>query len=144
MAIFVAVNFLAMRIFARVNNVITWWKVAIPVLTIIVLLTHWHSGNFTAGGEGFLPGGIKALFAALPAAGIVFAYSGFEQCDQLAGEIKNPGRNLPRAIIISILIGTAIYCLLQVVFIVAMPPASWRHGDLVGHPPNEREPSSTG
>ena len=51
MAIFVAVNFLAMRIFARVNNVITWWKVAIPVLTIIVLLTHWHSGNFTAGGR---------------------------------------------------------------------------------------------
>ena len=69
------------------------------MLTIIVLLTHWHSGNFTAGGAGFLPGGIQALFAALPAAGIVFAYSGFEQCDQLAGEIKNPGRNLPRAII---------------------------------------------
>jgi amino acid transporter len=60
MAIFVAVNFLAMRIFARVNNVITWWKVAVPVLAIIVLLTHWHTGNFTAGGTGFMPGGIKA------------------------------------------------------------------------------------
>ena len=128
MAIFVAVNFLAMRIFARVNNVITWWKVAIPVLTIIVLATHWHTGNFTAGGAGFLPGGIHALFAALPAAGIVFAYSGFEQCDQLAGEIKNPGRNLPRAIIYSVLIGTAIYCLLQVVFIAAMPPGELTHG----------------
>ena len=121
MAIFVAVNFLAMRIFARVNNVITWWKVAVPVLAIIVLLTHWHGGNFTAGGS-FMPGGIKALFGALPAAGIIFAYSGFEQCDQLAGEIKNPGRNLPRAIILSILIGTAIYVMLQVAFIVAMPP----------------------
>ena len=123
MAVFVAVNFLAMRIFARVNNVITWWKVAVPVLAIIVLLTHWHTGNFTAGGTGFMPGGIKALFGALPAAGIIFAYSGFEQCDQLAGEIKNPGRNLPRAIVISVLIGTAIYCLLQVAFIVALPPA---------------------
>ncbi len=100
MAIFVAVNFLAMRIFARVNNVITWWKVAVPVLAIIVLLTQWHSGNFTAGGVGFMPGGIRALFGALPAAGIIFAYSGFEQCYQLAGEIKNPGRNLPLAIII--------------------------------------------
>jgi len=133
MAIFVAVNFLAMRIFARVNNVITWWKVAIPVLAIIVLLTHWHSGNFTAGGTGFMPGGIKALFGALPAAGIIFAYSGFEQCDQLAGEIKNPGRNLPRAIIISVLIGTAIYTLLQVAFIVALPPALvGSHGGLIG------------
>ena len=133
MAVFVAVNFLAMRIFARVNNVITWWKVAVPVLAIIVLLTHWHTGNFTAGGQGFMPGGIKALFGALPAAGIIFAYSGFEQCDQLAGEIKNPGRNLPRAIVISVLIGTAIYCLLQVAFIVALPPALVSsHGGLIG------------
>ena len=133
MAIFVAVNFLAMRIFARVNNVITWWKVAVPVLAIIVLLTHWHTGNFTSGGAGFMPGGLKALFGALPAAGIIFAYSGFEQCDQLAGEIKNPGRNLPRAIVISVLIGTAIYCLLQVAFIVALPPALvGSHGGLIG------------
>src|SRR6478609_1860476 len=128
MAIFVAVNFLAMRIFARVNNVITWWKVAVPVLTIIVLLTHWHTGNFTAGGAGFMPGGIKALFGALPAAGIIFAYSGFEQCDQLAGEIKNPGRNLPLAIIISVLIGTLVYTLLQVVMIGAMPTDLLTHG----------------
>jgi len=133
MAIFVAVNFLAMRIFARVNNVITWWKVAVPVLAIIVLLTQWHSGNFAAAGTGFMPGGIKALFGALPAAGIIFAYSGFEQADQLAGEIKNPGRNLPLAIIISVLIGTAIYCLLQVAFIVALPPALVNaHGGLIG------------
>src|SRR5437763_990074 len=61
MAIFVAVNFLAMRIFARVNNVITWWKVAVPVLAIIVLLTQWHSGNFTAGGTGFMLGGVAGL-----------------------------------------------------------------------------------
>src|SRR5271165_214383 len=126
MAIFVAINFLAMRVFARVNNTITWWKVAIPVLTIIVLLFHMHSGNFNAG--GFLPGGIHNLFYALPTAGIIFAYSGFEQCDQLAGEIKNPGRNLPLAIVISVLIGTVIYTLLQVVFIGALPPAEVTHG----------------
>jgi amino acid transporter len=123
MAVFVAVNFLAMRIFSRVNSAITWWKVAIPVLTIIVLLFHFHAGNFSAGNEGFMPGGIHGLFAALPLAGIIFAYSGFEQADQLAGEIKNPGRNLPLAIIIAVLVGTVIYTLLQVVMIGAMPPA---------------------
>jgi amino acid transporter len=128
MAVFTAVNFLAMRIFARVNNVITWWKVAIPVLAIIVLLFKFHGSNFTAGGVGFMPGGIKGLTAALPAAGIIFAYSGFEQADQLAGEIKDPGRNLPRAIIIAVLIGTLIYCLLQVAFIGAMPASQLTHG----------------
>ena len=128
MAVFVAVNFLAMRIFARVNNVITWWKVAVPVLAIIVLAFKFHPGNFTAGGAGFFPGGIRGLTAALPLSGIIFAYSGFEQCDQLAGEIKNPGRNLPRAIIISVLLGTVIYTLLQVVFIGALPQNEVTHG----------------
>jgi amino acid transporter len=121
MAIFTALNFLAVRLFARVNNVITWWKVAIPVLTIIILFTQFHSGNFSPHG-GFMPDGIKAVFAAIPAAGIVFAYLGFEQADQLAGEVKNPQRNLPRAIIIACLLGTLIYILLQVVFIGAMAP----------------------
>ena len=128
MAIFTAVNFLAMRIFAKVNSAITWWKVAVPVLAIIVLLFHFHPGNFTAGGAGFMPGGVHGLFAALPLAGIIFAYSGFEQADQLAGEIKNPGRNLPRAIIIAVLIGTVIYTLLQVAFIGALNPAQIPHG----------------
>jgi amino acid transporter len=128
MAVFVAVNFLAMRIFARVNNVITWWKVAVPVLAIIVLAFKFHPANFTAGGQGFFPGGIRGLTAALPLSGIIFAYSGFEQCDQLAGEIKNPGRNLPRAIIISVLLGTVIYTLLQIVFIGALPPDQVTHG----------------
>lgn len=126
MAVFVAVNFLAMRLFARVNNVITWWKVAIPILTIIVLATKFHGGNFTAG--GFMPGGIHGLFYALPSAGIIFAYSGFEQCDQLAGEIKNPGRNLPLAIVISVLIGTLIYTLLEVVMVGAMPASLLTNG----------------
>jgi amino acid transporter len=121
MAIFTAINFLAVKTFAKVNNAITWWKVAIPVLTIFILLSQWHSGNFSPPG-GFMPNGIKAVFAAIPSAGIVFAYLGFEQADQLAGEVKNPQRNLPRAIIIACLLGTLIYILLQVVFIGAMPP----------------------
>jgi amino acid transporter len=131
MAIFTAVNFLGMRQFARVNNALTWWKVAIPILTIIVLLFYMHPSNFTAGlggTHGFFTGGIKPIFAAVTTGGIIFAYSGFEQSDQLAGEIKNPGRNLPRSIIIAVLIGTAIYTLLQVVMIGAMDPSLLTHG----------------
>ena len=128
MAVFTAINFLAMRIFARVNNVVTWWKVAVPVLAIIVLLFKFKPGNFTAAGIGLFPGGIRGLTAALPLSGIIFAYSGFEQADQLAGEIKNPGRNLPRAIIVSILIGTVIYVLLQIAFIGALPQSAIGNG----------------
>ena len=122
MAVFTAINFLAVRLFARVNNVITWWKVAIPILTIIILLTQFHAGNFSPGGGGFNPFGMKAVMAAVPGAGIVFAHLGFEQADQLAGEVKNPGRNLPIAIIVACVLGTVIYILCQIVFIGATPP----------------------
>jgi amino acid transporter len=125
--IFTALNFLAMRTFSKVNSGITWWKVAIPVLTIIVLLFKFHPSNFSAGG-GFMPYGVKALFAAIPSAGIIFAYLGFEQADQLAAEIKDPQRNLPRAIMLAVFIGIVIYVMLQVVFIGAMPVSQLTHG----------------
>ena len=120
MALFTAINFLAIGLFSKVNAGITWWKVAVPVLAIIVLLFKFHASNFGAGG-GFMPFGIKALFGAIPSAGIVFAYLGFEQADQLAGEIKDPQKNLPRAILMATGIGILIYVLLQVAFIGAIP-----------------------
>jgi amino acid transporter len=127
MAIFTAINFLAMRLFNKVNSAITWWKIAIPVACIIVLFAHFHAANFNSHG-GFLPFGTKAMFAAIPGAGMIFAYLGFEQADQLAGEVKNPQRNLPRAIITAILLCTVIYVLLQVVFIGALQPSALSHG----------------
>jgi amino acid transporter len=120
MAVFTGINFLAMRMFSKVNAGITWWKVAVPVFAIIVLLFKFNPKNLGAGG-GFMPFGIKSLFGAIPSAGIVFAYLGFEQADQLAGEIKNPQRNLPRAIIGAVLIGVTIYVMLQFAFIGAIP-----------------------
>jgi amino acid transporter len=128
MIVFTAVNFLAIKWFARVNNVITWLKIAVPVLTIIVFFFYFKSGNFTAGhagsvdgSGGFMPFGIKAVFGAIPGAGIVFSYLGFEQADQLAGEVKDPQKNLWRAILISVGIGCVVYIGAQIVFIGAVP-----------------------
>ena len=137
MAIFTAVNFLPMRIYGPLYSVVTWWKVAIPVLTIILLFTKFHSANLSAGG-GFFPTGVswKDLFGALPGAGIVFAFLGFEQADQLAGEVKNPQRNLPIAIVGSIIIGAIIYILLQVVFLGATPTSLLGPKGFAGIPAN--------
>ena len=131
LAIMTGVNFFGIRLFNKVNAGITWWKVAIPVLAIIVLFFKFHPSNFSVQG-GLNPGssfgapgpagvGWHAFFYAIPGASIIFAYLGFEQADQLAGEVKDPQKNLPRAIIGAILIGTVIYVLLQVVFIGATP-----------------------
>jgi amino acid transporter len=125
MALFTALNFLPMRIYGPLYSIVTWWKVIIPVLTIIILFTKFHGANLSAGG-GFIPHGVgwKDIFGALPGASIVFAYLGFEQADQLAGEIKKPQRNLPIAIVGAILLGAAIYILLQIVFLGATPASA--------------------
>src|SRR3954447_26309854 len=121
MAVFVAINFLGVRMLAHANSAMTWWKVAIPLLTILVLsLTHFHTDNFTAA-DGFNPGGLKAILLAVSTSGIVFSYLGFEQADQLAGESKNPKRDIPLAIIGSIGIGTVVYIALQIAFLAALP-----------------------
>jgi amino acid transporter len=123
MAIFTAVNFLSVRHLAHTNSTATWWKVGVPVLTIIVLaLSGLHWSNFSAA-DGFAPGGAGGVLAAVSTSGIVFALLGFEQADQLAGESSNPKRDIPRAVIGAIAIGSVIYILLQLVFLVAMPPS---------------------
>jgi amino acid transporter len=132
MVIFTALNFVGIKWLSNINSALMWWKIAIPVFTIIVLLFKFHSGNFgsSAGSGGFAPTGVKGVLSAVVGAGVVFSYLGFEQADQLAGEIKNAQKNLPRAIITAVAIGTAIYILLQIVFIAAMDPSllTFSHG----------------
>jgi amino acid transporter len=121
MALFTAINFLSVRKLANTNSTATWWKVAIPVLTIIVLaIVSFHPGNFTAA-DGFSPSGAGGVLAAVSTSGIIFALLGFEQADQLAGESANPKRDIPRAVIGGIAIGAVIYILLQIVFLAALP-----------------------
>jgi amino acid transporter len=127
LALFVVINFLGIRMLANTNSAATWWKVGVPVLTILVLAaTHFHSHNF--GLNGFAPFGVRSILSAVSTSGIVFALLGFEQADQLAGESRNPARDIPRAVIGSILIGAIIYVLLQVVFIAALPHSAFAHG----------------
>ena len=130
MAVFTAINFLGVQRLATVNNAATWWKVGIPLLTIFVLaITHFHPSNFTAdSGGGFSPFGAHGVLSAVSTSGIIFALLGFEQAIQLAGESRNPQRDIPRATIGSILIGAAIYILLQVVYIAALPAETFAHG----------------
>ena len=98
------------------NKVAVWWKISIPVLTVIVLaVTQFHPGNFTAGG-GFAPFGWKGIFSAIASGGVIFAYLGFEQAIQLGAEIAEPARNIPLAVIGSMILGVVLYIALQIAF----------------------------
>jgi amino acid transporter len=126
MAIFTFINIMGVRWLAESNNITMIWKLAVPTLTIIVLLiVTFTASNFTAGG-GFAPFGAKGIFTALPL-GVVFALEGFEQAIQVGGESRNPQRDIHRAVIISMIIGTLIYLLLEVAFIGAIDPKDVVH-----------------
>jgi amino acid transporter len=127
MLVFTVINIMGVRWLAESNSIATYWKILIPTITIFALLfTVFHTSNFSAGG-GFVPYGFHGIFAALPL-GIVFALEGFEQAIQVGGEAENPQRNIPRAVIGSMLIGTAIYLLLEVAFVGSLDPANLIHG----------------
>lgn len=125
--LFAAINVAGVRWLARTNTAAVWWKLTIPVLTVAALLVvAFHGHNFSAGG-GFAPFGARGIFAALPV-GVVFALNGYEQATQLGAEARNPARDLPRAVIGSVVIGVLVYFLLEVAFIGAVSPANLVHG----------------
>jgi amino acid transporter len=125
MAFFVLVNYFGIRWFARINNVAVWWKLGVIVLVIVAfMVTAFHTSNFSS--HGFATDGAHGVFTAIATGGIVFSYLGFRQGIELAGETSNPKRNIPIAVIGSLLLTAVIYVLLQVAFIAAVRP-----GDLV-------------
>jgi amino acid transporter len=128
MLIFSAINIMGVKWLSETNKIAVWWKIFIPVLTVVVLLiVSFHPGNFTAGG-GFMPFGWAGVFSAISTGGVIFAYLGFEQAIQLGAESQNPRRNIPVAVIGSMVLGVILYLALQVAFTAALDPASLSKG----------------
>ncbi|MEO6880811.1 MAG: APC family permease [Mycobacteriaceae bacterium] len=127
MAVFVVINFYGIRWFARVNNVAVWWKLGIIALVIVAFfVSSFHGSNFSS--AGFAPDGLHGTLTAIATSGIVFSYLGFRQGIELAGETSNPRRNIPIAVIGSVLLTAVIYILLQVAFIAALDPSQLSGG----------------
>jgi amino acid transporter len=129
LAFVVVLNFLAIRIVVAINSVTTWWKVAIPLATIGILMAYsFHPGNLTAH-AGSTP--ISGIFTAVATAGIIFSFLGFQQAIALAGETRHPGKYIPIALIGSVIISMLIYIGLQLSFIIALKPSDiaggWEH-----------------
>lgn len=117
--LFFLLNYWSVNIFGKANTIVTIFKFVVPGLIIIFLLMHLHIHNFTVGGAS--PGGLDGIFAAVTGAGIVFAFNGFRMPIEFAGEARSPQKDIPRAIIFSVLVGLLIYLLLQFAFIGAVP-----------------------
>jgi amino acid transporter len=62
------------------------------------------------------------MFMAISTAGVFFSLFGFTQAIQLAGETANPGRNIPIAVVGTILSAALIFVLVEYAFVTAVPP----------------------
>lgn len=126
--VFTVLNLFGVRLFARFNASITWFKIAIPlVVAAALLIDRFEVSNFTAAG-GFSPMGLHGILGSVASGGIIFAYIGFRHTIDMAGEAKNPQVTVPLAIVFSLVICFVIYGALQLAFIGAMPSSSLDNG----------------
>ncbi|MFP3395080.1 amino acid permease [Brevibacterium sp. SIMBA_078] len=96
-----------------VNTILVFVKIGILVFFAIVAFTAFKAGNFAP----MLPMGAAGVTAA--ASSVFFSYIGFDAASTAGEEAKNPRRDLPRAIIFSMLIVTSMYVLVAVTAIGA-------------------------
>ncbi|MGW5003344.1 amino acid permease [Streptomyces hydrogenans] len=98
---------------ALVNTIMVFVKIAALVLFCAIGFVGFKSGNY----EDFMPLGMAGVSAA--GASLFFSYIGFDAASTAGEEAKDPKRDLPRAIMLSLLIVTVLYVLVAAVAVGA-------------------------
>lgn len=108
---------------ARVNTIMVLLKIAILIFFSVVALTAFDGSNLTP----FLPLGLLGVTAA--AGQVFFSYIGFDAASTAGEEAKNPRKDLPFAIIGSLVIVTALYL---IVTLSALGAQNWEDDESLG------------
>lgn len=121
----------------NISNIMVIIKLAVILLVIAVggylifsndLTANWLPANDT-NVRSFMPNGFGGVMMAV--SGVFFAYIGFDAVSVLAEESKNPQRDLPRGMILSLVICTVVYILLTLVLTGAV---NYREFQGIGDP----------
>ncbi|EQC1570310.1 APC family permease [Klebsiella aerogenes] len=116
---FFALNYYSVKTFARSNNFISVLKFLVPLLVVVTLFAFFKPENLHA--QGIAPFGMSGVEAAISAGGIIFAYLGLTPIISVASEVQKPQRTIPIALILSVVLSTIIYVLLQLAFLGSIP-----------------------
>jgi basic amino acid/polyamine antiporter, APA family len=112
---------------AVIQNILTVLKIGLLVALIIAGFwlgkgdwSHFSQHEpFSFDLGGWKTGGLALLW-------VMFAYSGWNAATYIGSEVKNPERNIPRALIFGTLSVMAIYFLLNLFFVYAVKPADMK------------------
>ena len=127
------INLAGVAALARWIDGLTVWKLLVPLgVSLVLILGSAHGGNLQVGGYQ-----ARGVLDALSTGGILFSLLGFRTAMDLAGEAKNPQRDVPLAMGIGLAISLLIYLLLQLAFLLAVPPPllvqGWGRLQLTAH-----------
>jgi len=129
--IFTYVNYRGVSLTGKVGNILTFTQLAIIVSFIAAGIFAWGfvNHNWTVNFQNFIPKGFVGLMLGM---GITYiAFEGYEIIVQTGEEVKNPKKNIPKAIFITLGIVTTIYIVFTFSFLVGLDPSkigteAWR------------------
>jgi amino acid transporter len=128
LVVFAWINLSGVGMLAKWIDGLTFWKLTIPLvisLTLMLKQSHWENM------AGKLPwdGSVRdEVLTAVSTGGVLFSLFGFRASMDLAGESKNPQRDVPLSMGLGLAICLAIYMVLQLAFIVSVDPSQISHG----------------
>jgi basic amino acid/polyamine antiporter, APA family len=121
--IFTLIHLKGLEFGSKIQNILTIVKVGMIILLISagLFLGRGDINNFRGAGN------ISLDFESLKTIGlslmwIMFAYSGWNASTYIGSEIYNPGKNIPRSLLLGTGIVILIYILVNIVYVYAIPP----------------------
>ena len=102
-------NIISVSVAANIQILFTFAKVIALVIISIGGIVHISHGNIENIGTGFIGTSTNIGDYSLALYKCMFAYAGFQRANEIAEELTNSKRNIPRAVIFSILFVTFIY-----------------------------------
>lgn len=125
---YLLINYYGIKLLARINNIITILKFSTPIIVLAVLLIfHFSFQNFHSSSMS-TQYDLSTVPLAIIAAGMIYAFNGFQSIGSFASEITNHKKNIPLALFISISIALLFYLLVQFVFMGSVPHDLLKNG----------------
>ncbi len=130
-------NVVGLRWGALLQNVSTWTKFAAMAAFVVLGFaigkgdwSHFHAHG--VGLMGLHPGQFLSAFGVALIA-VYFAYDGWVYITWVAGEVKEPRRNVPLAMVLGVIVVGVIYMAMNMTYLYAMPLGAIAQHETIAH-----------
>jgi APA family basic amino acid/polyamine antiporter len=117
-----AIHYVGVRIGAAVQNTLTVLKIG-AIVAIVLLGVFIGNGSVEHFSPFFEWGKMRPGLLGLAFIPVIFTYAGWNAAIYMAGEVREPEKNLPRALIRAVLLVTLLYLAINAVYFYAVPAA---------------------